>query len=70
MKGTSHLFRSLQPTHHAPHEVYAPRPVSLEDAAVRGFADLAQREAYEAAAFGPRGVCLKEQGGAECGEVG
>eukprot|EP00913_Durusdinium_trenchii_P014833 g13910.t1 len=45
--------------------VYAPRPVSLEDAAVRGFADLAQREAYEAAAFGPRGVCLKEQGGVQ-----
>lgn len=26
-----------------------------------------QREAYEAAAMGPRGVCLKEQGGAAQG---
>ena len=45
-------------------EVYAPCRVQLRQWSDVAMVAVSRREAYEAAAMGPRGVCLKDQGGA------
>ena len=45
-------------------QVYAPQRLQLDPLRDSAIAISSMREAYEAAAMGPRGACLKEQGGA------
>ena len=49
---------------HGLFEVYAPCRVQLRQWSDVAMVAVSRREAYEAAAMGPRGVCLKDQGGA------
>ena len=46
-------------------QVYAPQRLQLDPLRDLRAISGSMREAYEAAAMGPRGACLKEQGGAE-----
>eukprot|EP00435_Cladocopium_sp_Y103_P016408 s3235_g4.t1 len=45
--------------------VYAPQRLQLDPLRDLAAISTSQREAYEAAAMGPRGACLKEQGGVQ-----
>ena len=51
-------------SNHELFEVYAPCSVQLRQWSDVAMVAVSRREAYEAAAMGPRGVCLKDQGGA------